>query len=356
MAIDPSTEYGAQVDTGTDPTGYPYGQARNITVPGDGTGTPLEKAWLSDLWGWMQALLDAAGITPSGTPDKVGASQYLTALETLYSPATRLFFVPYRLEDAVYSGLSFNASAAGSSPVGLYISPVGTKMYVLGFSLNTVYQYTLATPDLISSASYDSASISVAAQESSPSGLQFSSDGTKMYVVGTANDTVYQYNLGTAWDLSTASYSSVSFSIAAQETSPNGLQFSSDGTKMYVVGTANDTVYQYTLSSAWDLSTASYASVSFSVAAQEANPFDFTISHDGKKMYVVGANNTIYQYTLGTANTVSSASYDSVSLAVSGLLTTPTALVLSSDGTKIHVSGGSSDSIYMYYATRAVKR
>jgi hypothetical protein len=80
MAIDPSAEYGAQVDT-SDPTGYPQGQARNISSPGDGTGTPLERKWVSDVWGFEQALLAAAGITPSGTPDKVGASQYLEALQ-----------------------------------------------------------------------------------------------------------------------------------------------------------------------------------------------------------------------------------------------------------------------------------
>lgn len=80
MAIDPSAEYGAQVDT-SDPTGYPQGQARNISSPGDGTGTPLERKWVSDLWGFEQALLAAAGLTPSGTPDKVGASQYLEALQ-----------------------------------------------------------------------------------------------------------------------------------------------------------------------------------------------------------------------------------------------------------------------------------
>lgn len=86
MAISPEDEYGAQVDT-SDPTGYPHGQARNITSPGDGTGTPLEKKWVTDLWGWEQALLTEAGaIEPSGTPDKVGASQYLEALERLFAP------------------------------------------------------------------------------------------------------------------------------------------------------------------------------------------------------------------------------------------------------------------------------
>lgn len=81
MAINPSSSYVGKIDTTSDPTGYPYGKPRNITSPGDGTGTPLEAAWVSDLFGFQQALLDAGGsIVPSGTPDKVGASQYLTAL------------------------------------------------------------------------------------------------------------------------------------------------------------------------------------------------------------------------------------------------------------------------------------
>lgn len=85
MAIDPSAEYPGQVDT-SDPTGYPLGAAQDITVPGDGTGTPFQKLWLSDLWGFLQALLADVSATPTGTPDKVGASQYLDAINTKLAP------------------------------------------------------------------------------------------------------------------------------------------------------------------------------------------------------------------------------------------------------------------------------
>src|ERR1043166_7475917 len=79
MAINPSSTYAGQVST-SDPSGYPYGKAQNETVAGDGIGTPLEASWVSDVWGFLQALLDFGGVTPSGTPDKVGASQYLASL------------------------------------------------------------------------------------------------------------------------------------------------------------------------------------------------------------------------------------------------------------------------------------
>lgn len=53
---------------------------------------------------------------------------------------------------------------------------------------------------------------------------------------------------GAAWDISTGSYASKSLSVAAQESVPLALAFSSDGTKAYIVGNITDTIYQYTLS------------------------------------------------------------------------------------------------------------
>ena len=47
--------------------------------------------------------------------------------------------------------------------------------------------------------------------------------------------------------LDTASYDNKSFSVQTQDTSPTDVTFSSDGTKMYVVGQSSDTVHQYTV-------------------------------------------------------------------------------------------------------------
>jgi len=58
------------------------------------------------------------------------------------------------------------------------------------------------------------------------------------------------------------------FSVAAQETNPSGMFFKPDGTKMYVIGFTGDDVNEYDLSTAWDITTASYLQ-NFSVAAQE---------------------------------------------------------------------------------------
>jgi hypothetical protein len=115
MAINPSAEYPAsQIDT-SDPTGYPQGAAQNITAPGDGTGTPLDKKWLNDVWGFLQSLLSAVGEAPSGTPDKVGASQYLDAARSvpgLWAPVVYLTPQDITSGDPVTSPVSIADLAA----------------------------------------------------------------------------------------------------------------------------------------------------------------------------------------------------------------------------------------------------
>ena len=69
----------------------------------------------------------------------------------------------------------------------------------------------------------------------------FKSDGTKFYVLGTGNDTIYQYSCATAWNVSTASYDVRLFSVTTQESTPHGLFFKSDGNKFYIV----DVFYLY---------------------------------------------------------------------------------------------------------------
>ena len=99
----------------------------------------------------------------------------------------------------------------------------------------------------LSTASYDNVSFSVASQETVTTGVVFNADGTKMYTVGYTTDNVHEYSLSTAYDISTASYDSVSFSVGSQDTSPTGIRFNADFTKMYISGNTNDTVYQYSI-------------------------------------------------------------------------------------------------------------
>ena len=212
--------------------------------------------------------------------------------------------------DAFSTGSTHSVSTEDTSPGGIVFKPDGTKMYVTGSANNSVYQYTLSTAWDLDTASYDSVSYDITAQDGSPTGVSFKPDGTKMYIVGTTNDSVYQYTLSTAWDVGTASYDSVSFSTASEDTDPDGLFIREDGTKMYIAGDTGNSIYQYTLATAWDLSTASYDSVFYDVSTQVTGPTDVFFRPDGTYMYVPGYDNQkVTAYALSTAWDVSTASY-----------------------------------------------
>ena len=91
-----------------------------------------------------------------------------------------------------------------------------------------------------------------------------------------------------------------SFDISSQEANPYGLAFSADGTKMFVLGVSGDDVNEYTLTTGFDVSTASIVD-SFDVSSQEANPTEVAFSEDGTKMFVLGTGgNDVNEYTLTT--------------------------------------------------------
>lgn len=261
------------------------------------------------------------------------------------------------LTGASYASKTVSVTSTVTSGVDLAMSSDGTAVYVIsseGGSADKVVQWTLSTAWDISTATSASKSVTVGSQETSPQGVAFGDSGTKMYVVGTSSRTIFQYTLSTAWDVSTASYASKSLLISASATNPVGLRFSSDGTKCYVVTAETSTadkINQYTLSTAWDISTASTTpSASLTTGTQDTTPTGLAIDPEGKKIYVMGsASNTLYQYSMTTAWDLSTASYDSVSLAVSGQTTSGAGVAVRGDfGTSLYVFGQTGNNIYQY--------
>jgi hypothetical protein len=173
-------------------------------------------------------------------------------------------------------------------------------MYIVGDLYNAVYQYTLSAPWSIASASYDNISFSVATQDAAPSGIFFKPNGLSMYMIGgSPPDSVYQYTLSTAWDVSTATFLQ-SFSVTGQDSAPSGLAFTGDGSRMFVLGDVGNDVNVYNLTAPWDISTAVFVGSSGS-NAQDTAVLGLYIKPDGTKMYIAGnASNTIYQYTISS--------------------------------------------------------
>lgn len=260
----------------------------------------------------------------------------------------------YNLANASYDNKSFSVSSQETAPSGVFFKSDGTKMYILGYSSDAVYQYSLSTAWDVSTASYDSVTFALTPTVTVPRCLVFKPDGTKFYLTDNLDDRIYQYALTTAWDVSTASYDNKNFHYVSQTAQGRGIAFKPDGTKVYLIDDTSEIVYQYSLSTAWDISTASYDSVTLDVTTEDTTPQDIAFNSDGTKLFVVGQqNDLVYQYTLSTAWDVSTGSYDSVSFNISSQETDPSSITFDTTGSKFYVLGTLNDTVYQYSSQAA---
>ena len=250
---------------------------------------------------------------------------------------------------SAFAGVSFvdsyNVSSQETGPRELAFSSDGTKFFVVGYQGGDVGEYSMSTAWDVSTASYTDA-FSVSSQEGYPHGLAFNTDGTKMFVSGYAGDDVNEYSLSTGWDVSTASFVD-SFDVSSQDIQPRGLAFSTDGTKMFISGAVGNTIEEYTLSTGFDVSTSSHTDT-MDVSGYDIHARGVTFNDDGTRMFYHGQqNDEIYDFSLSTAWDLSTNTYnDSISLP--SFDTGAEAIVFNNDGTKLFVSGNDDNTIDEY--------
>jgi len=254
----------------------------------------------------------------------------------------------YALDSASYDNKSADVNNLASvlSPRGLAFNADGSRMFTTetgdAASAKACYQFDLSTNFDVSTASYNNVSLNVsnASANRDPMGIAFNTDGTRLFVVGSQSsaDGVFQYNLSTGFNLSTGSDSNLSVDTSSQDPYPQDLAFNSDGTKMFLLGSGNDKVSQYTLSSAFTINTASFDSVDLDVSSQEASPTGLAFNSDGTQLFVGGFGDNVHMYNLSSAFNLSTASYSGVTFDVSSQVATPLSLEFNATGTKMYVA------------------
>ena len=186
----------------------------------------------------------------------------------------------------------------------------------------------------------------------SNNGVTFSHDGTKMFVTGsTPTDSVVAYSLSTAWDVSTASYHSF-FNPSQTSNDIKKVLFNANGTKMFLmhmstnslfsIGQGGTGLYEYTLSSAYDLtSTITYIDgYSLSNSGSVTQPYDGSFNADGTRLFVMSYNtDTIVQFNLSTGFDVSTISTTSNSFDYSSQSTNSRSFAMNPSGTKLFLLG-----------------
>ncbi|MDA8866113.1 hypothetical protein N9H77_01245 [Porticoccaceae bacterium] len=158
------------------------------------------------------------------------------------------------------------------------------------------------------------------------------------------------------------------FDVDAQEAQINGVWLGDSGTKMYVIGAASDDLHQYALSTAYDVSTATFTQTNTSGFG--GNPqslwfnngsdpitIDAVVHNTGQLLVTVdGGSDQLRSYKLSTAWDISTRSASAVTVRdfTTNVDTNPTGIAFSNDGSKIILCGSGSkvanenDIIYSY--------
>ncbi len=241
----------------------------------------------------------------------------------------------------------YSVSSQETAPTGVSFSGDGSKMFVLGINSDSIHQYDLATPWSVATSEYAD-SLSLVHQD--PAGLAFKSDGTRLYFVEPSLATIHEYELSTAWDITTALRirGTSTFLHAAL---PTSVAFKGDGSAMYVTDADSGSVVHYSLSTAWNISTKTHVQ-SFSTSAQASDPSSLAFRPDGKRMYFVGiqGGDAIYEYGLSSPWDISTALF-SRSITIDIASTLVGALAFKDDGLRMYVavSGVSADDEIIEY-------
>ena len=188
-------------------------------------------------------------------------------------------------------------------PYGITFNGDGTKLYISGNGGNKIYELDLGSAFNISSATLNGelATNIHANGDGTPCGITFNNDGTKLFLAGFANHRIVYWSLSTPYSVESAGTPSA-FSVSTTAHKPRDVDFNSDGTKMYVVSGTNDHIAAFDLDSAFDLSGTVTHRGNFSVNSEDDQPFTMEFNSNGTKLFMLGyTDDKIHEYSLSVA-------------------------------------------------------
>ncbi len=263
----------------------------------------------------------------------------------------------------VFAGPTFvdeyDVSTDETTPTGVIFNPDGTRMYIVGIDNDRIRQYTLSVAFDVTSTITLQRSRLIDSVENRPQDIKFNSDGTVIFVLGTENDGVARWSLSTPYDINTLTVADSTYTSVGGD--PRGFDFNNDGTKMFILDGSQEQVEEYKLTTPYNPDT-KILSKTLSTAKGSSYHQGLGFSPDGLKMYVVkGAKagsvgnsfNNILEYNLTT-------SFDIATATLNGTYTTShssneyiAGITFNNDGSKMYHINFNADEIREYTLTCA---
>ena len=175
----------------------------------------------------------------------------------------------------------------------------------MGAKHDDLHEITLGTAYDLST--YDDTTVvvwDISSLDARACGITFNNDGTKLFISGFTDSTIIEVPLSTAYSIAETSRGTPEeYSVFANDRLPRDVDFNSDGTKMYIISGHGKDLSEYTLNTAFDLSEGFTHKGSYDVSSEDNEPFAIEFSNDGTKMFMLGYENSdsVHEYSLTTA-------------------------------------------------------
>ena len=219
---------------------------------------------------------------------------------------------------AAVSGFVDSKQVNQNRPMAVAFNPSGTKMFVVGTSQNKIYEFDLATGFDVSTATKNSNECSFIGLADDVVDIDFNSDGTKLFLVdvdgiGEDEHTIEEFDLSTPYDVSPCTHVKEHFKA---EFKLVGIEFDSSGTKLFIFDETGGSslIKQYSLNSPYNLSNPTLQKQSTGTSDNtyediENSPQGFAFSSDGSKMFMTGRERgEVQEFNLSTPFDLSSVS------------------------------------------------
>lgn len=228
------------------------------------------------------------------------------ARASYWNPAGTIVFVTGRYTDnvAAYAlqepwqiqtaELLYETPVPGEFQHGLYIREDGLKMWI--FDRRSIWEFDLETAwDLTTRSdgiNHDLSHFTLRGHD-----IDFKPDGSVLFIDDRNAAAVFEYSLSTPWDVSSGSLT-YTMDISDQQLEVRGIEFLQGGSVMMLMDTKRKAVLQYDLAEAYKISTASFAGA-FDISRETHQGRGLSFSADEHIMYVTGRDEEkIFQYEI----------------------------------------------------------
>ena len=243
-------------------------------------------------------------------------------------------------------------SSAEGTPTGITFKPDGTKMYITGSGADKILQYNLTTAFDITSAAFEK-SVTIGSEEAKPQDVKFNSDGTVIFILGGDGNGIDRWSLSTPYDIGSITATDTTHTSIGGE--PRGLAFNNDGTKMFILdGSSDKRVEEYNLSTPYNPDTKTLTNTLGNATSSNFHQ-GLGFNADGSKMFVVkgedstdNADNKIDEYALSTAFDISTATLTGTFSPTISSAADITGLAFNNAGTKMYHLDFDGDKVHEY--------